>query len=207
MICIDPGHPSETNSARVMQHGTNELTMNWQVALRLEKILKEKYRINVVMTKQNRDQFVRNRERAFIANRAHAALTIHLHCDCGPNHGFTVYYPNHKGKSEGHEGPSDKIIEASRHAAYALHDGMTQVLKGCLKNRGVRGEDKTKYGRKKGALTVSAYSEVPTLTIEMVFLSNSYDAAFIKSEAGQQSMARALANGIMEFLQSEKKKK
>jgi len=200
VICIDPGHPSETNSARIMQNGTNELTMNWEVALKLASVLEKRYGVKTVMTKKSRDQFVRNHTRAIIGNESEADLTIHLHCDCGPSRGFTIYYPNRKGKLEGKEGPPPHVIRDSHKAAYELHDGMCAVLLGHLHDRGIKGDDNTRIGRVKGTLTVSAYSEVPTLTVEMVFLSSRHDAVFIKSEAGQEMMAQALAKGIANFL-------
>ena len=41
---------------------------------------------------------------------------------------------------------------------------------------------------------------MPAITVEMVFLSDKNDAAFIKSQAGQQKLARALAEGIRRYV-------
>ncbi len=199
IVCIDPGHPSETNSARIPQHGTTELEMNWEMARSLRTALREKG-IDVVMTKRSRDQFVRNHIRAFIANDCHADLAIHLHCDAGPGRGYTIYYPNRQGTIEGFTGPSAEVIDSSRRAAYALHSGMSAILTGALRDRGVKGDDKTKIGRSTGVLTTSCFSEVPTVTVEMCFLNNLHDNRFIQSPAGQAKMTRALANGIATYL-------
>lgn len=203
VVCIDPGHPSETNSARRRVNGTNELTINWEVAQKLEAALKEDKRIQVVMTRHSLDEFVRNHDRAYIANRADASLAIHIHCDAGPSHGFTVYYPDHVGKAEGKVGPSRKVLVSSRKAAYAVHKGMADTLEEELQDRGVKGESFTRIGRANGALTTSIRSKVPTLTVEMVFLNNRSDADFIKSEQGQEQMVEALANGIKNYLRPQ----
>lgn len=199
VVCIDPGHPSETNSARIVQHGTCELEINWEMAGKLADALKARG-IETVLTKKSRDQFVQNHTRAFIANECKADLAVHLHCDAGPGRGYTIYYPNRQGTLEGNTGPTQDVIDSSRRAAYALHGGMSTVLAGWLHDRGVRGDDKTKIGHTQGTLTTSAFSEVPTVTIEMCFLNNLHDNDFIKSQGGQARMARALANGIAAYL-------
>ena len=143
-----------------------------------------------------------NPERAGVANEAGAVLMIRLHCDAGPNNGFTVYYPNRQGESLGVIGPAQDVIEESRSAALLVHSGMSEILHDVLKDRGVMGESRTKVGRMQGALTGSVFSEVPVVTVEMVFLTNRSDAEFIKDEGGQDLMAHALANGIMAYVQS-----
>jgi N-acetylmuramoyl-L-alanine amidase len=79
---------------------------------------------------------------------------------------------------------------------------MKKDLKGTLHDRGIKGDDKTYFGSRTGVLTTSAHSKIPTLTVEMAFLSNKRDAGFIKTERGQQQMAEALAKGIMKFLKA-----
>lgn len=67
----------------------------------------------------------------------------------------------------------------------------------CLRWSFSEGQDfETAIGSKQGTLTASVFSQVPIVTIEMVVLSNRADAAFIKSEAGQQKVAHAIAVGI-----------
>jgi N-acetylmuramoyl-L-alanine amidase len=204
VVCIDPGHPSETNSGAIAQHGTAEVYINWVVALKLKQLLEQDGRIQVVLTRAKQDTFTRNRDRAHIANAAHASLAIHLHCDAGPSHGFTVYYPNKRGKSEGKKGPSRWVIIESWKAAVAVHQGLVHVVN--RRDRGLKGESKTRIGQVNGGLTYSIWSEVPSVTVEMVFLSNRYDAAYIKSYSGQDQMARGLALGIETYLKPELRK-
>jgi len=199
IVCIDAGHPSETNSARRIVNGTCELEINWEMAGRLADELRSRG-VEVVMTKKSRDELVLNHVRAFIANDCGADLAIHLHCDAGPGRGYTIYYPNREGTIEGYTGPPRDVIDSSRRLAYLLHSGMADMLAGSLHDRGVKGDDHTKIGRSKGTLTTSCFSEVPTVTVEMCFLTNRHDADFIKSPAGQAKLTRALANGIATYL-------
>ncbi len=198
-VCIDPGHPSEVNSGNAVQNGTTETHIDWAVAKKLQKALISKG-FRVVMTKKHESQLVRNRSRAQIANRAKASLMVRLHCDTGNDRGFAVYYPDRTGTISGVTGPDENVRLQSRNAAESLAVEMEKELGGDLKNGGVRGDSKTFVGGKQGALTGSVFSKVPIVTIEMVTLSRSADAIFIKSEAGQNKMAQAIANGIESFL-------
>lgn len=199
-ICIDPGHPSEVNSGKTIQNGTTETHCDWVVAQKLNKSLRLAG-YNVVMTKSSENQLVENKERALIGNRAHAALTIRLHCDAGPSTGYAVYYPDRTGKAHGATGPAREIIQTSGVAAKCLDQGLAETLKGELFNGGVRGDSSTFIGSKQGALTGSIFSTIPIVTIEMVVLQNRKDAAYIKSEIGSQHLADGIAAGIKLFVE------
>lgn len=199
VVCIDPGHPSETNDGKTVQNGTTEVHIVWAVALKLRSLLEAK-EISVVMTKDAENQVVKNKDRAMIANNANAALMVRLHCDASTDSGFALYAPDRQGTLHGVTGPSREVMERSMIAAKAIHSGMKESLKGMLKDGGVRGDSQTYIGSRQGALTGSIYSKIPVVTIEMVVLSNKSDAEFIKAEAGQQKMAAAIASGIEMFL-------
>jgi N-acetylmuramoyl-L-alanine amidase len=203
VVCIDPGHASETSGGDVVQNGTTEVHIAWVVGLKLKSLL-EAEGFKVVMTKEKESQVVTNKDRAQIANRAKAALMIRLHCDASDDHGYAVYSPDRQGTVQGVTGPAQEVIDRSLIAAKAVHQGMVTVLDGVLKDGGVRGDSKTFIGSKQGALTGSIFSEVPAVLIEMVVLSNKEDAEFIKSEDGQQKMARAIAEGIKLYVQQQR---
>jgi N-acetylmuramoyl-L-alanine amidase len=183
-----------------VQNGVREIDVNWKMAVKLESLLKTYPEIKVYKTRQVKDQVMKNEKRAKISNNLGTMLMIRLHCDTGKSNGFTIYYPNRQGKHDGKIGPEPYVIDASRDAAAAVHKGMHTVLKGSLTDRGIKGETKTYIGGKQGALTGSIFSEVPVVTVEMVFLSSKSDAKFIKSKEGQEKMAKALAAGILNYL-------
>lgn len=201
IVCIDPGHPSEVASGKNVQNGTSETHIDWAIATRLRDILQDKG-YEVVLTKSEEDELVRNKDRALVANRARAALMVRLHCDASEERGYAIYYPDRQGRAkDGTKGPAGEVIEGSRRAAEAIHAAMSEGLEGALNNNGVRTDNETKIGREQGgALTGSIFSDVPVVTIEMVVLSNAQDAEFIKTEAGQQRMATAIAEGVSRFV-------
>lgn len=204
VVCIDPGHPSEVSSGRVEQNGTNETAVAWAVALKLRRALEERG-YEVVMTKAAEGEVVRNKDRALVANRAGADLMVRLHCDASIERGYAVYYPDREGRAkDGTRGPAPHVIDSSRRAAEAIHAGMREGLAGALNDNGVRTDFQTKVGRDQGgALTGSIFSEVPVVTVEMVVLSDPEDAAFIKTDEGQQRMASSIADGVTRFLSED----
>jgi N-acetylmuramoyl-L-alanine amidase len=77
---------------------------------------------------------------------------------------------------------------------------MSQYLCPPLHDNGVKTDRQTAIGRQQGALTGSIFAKVPTVTVEMVYLSNSSDTAFIRSHAGQERMVEAMSAAILEYV-------
>src|SRR2546421_12191834 len=201
VVCVDPGHPSEVASGKNVQNGTSETHVDWAIPAKLRDVL-EARGYEVVMTKSAEDELVRNKDRELVANQARADLMIRLHCAASEEGGDAIYYPDRQGRAkDGTTGPSEDVIEGSRRAAEAIHAALAEGLNDALNDNGVRTDMQTKVGREQGgALTGSIFSQVPVVTIEMVVLSNQQDAAFIKTEAGQQLMAEAIADGVTRFV-------
>jgi N-acetylmuramoyl-L-alanine amidase len=201
IVCIDPGHPSET-AAGAVANGLRENRLNWQVAQRLARRL-EALQIPFVMTKTHENERVTNRRRAEIANGANryrtpCALFIRLHCDVGSGRGFGWYYPDRAARKGGVTGPSREVQGLSRAAAITLNNAMIPVLRGYLASNPVKTDAATGVGgRQGGVLTGSIFARVPTALIEMCFINQKRDARFIASAAGQERMALALSQGIV----------
>ncbi|MHB8635303.1 MAG: N-acetylmuramoyl-L-alanine amidase family protein [Fimbriimonadaceae bacterium] len=191
-ICIDPGHPSESGRGAIGKH-TTEIKVAWRIAnLVATKLRTDGYA--VVLTKSNEQQFVTNRRRAEIANNAHAALLLRLHCDASSASGFGVYYPDRAGQApDGHRGPSKEVLTRSATSAKIFHAEVAKRLAGKLHDRGLMSDMKTAIGGRQGALTGSIYSKVPTVLIEMVVLTNRHDEAFVTSKIGERELSNAIA--------------
>ncbi|MEO7718712.1 MAG: N-acetylmuramoyl-L-alanine amidase [Capsulimonas sp.] len=196
VVCVDPGHTSETSAGTQSRDGKlTERHLNWVVAVRLKKLLEDEG-ATVVMTKSSENEFVTNMRRAEIANDAHAALFLRLHCDSGAGRGFATYYPARQGTAHGVTGPPQAVLKASAAAAKVFHKATIKALDGALPDHGLRTEAGTKIGGKQGALTGSIFSKVPALTVEMVVLNNAKDYAFARTEAGQEKIAEAILAGV-----------
>lgn len=201
-ICIDPGHPSEVGRGTQGRRIT-EMKAAWLVALKLKDILRRDGAA-VVMTKSSEAQFVRNKDRANVANRAHAALMVRLHCDADAGSGIATYAPDRQGTNAGRRGPEWSVIRESQRIAPAFHAAMVQALGGSLRDRGLHPDTQTRVGGQQGALTGSIYSQVPVVLVEMCVLTNPQDEAFMETQQGQQKMAGALAAGVIAAVRAEK---
>lgn len=199
ILVIDPGHPSEVSDGAAA-NGLREVDINWDIGQALAAHLADRSDLLVLVNRQEKMKMMTNRERAEFANRAGAHLTLRLHCDHAPGKsGFVIYYPDAQGTHAGKTGPSAAVIAGSRQAALAVHRGMARRLAGLLPDGGIKTDRSTTVGAKHGgALIGSIWSEVPTITVEMLYLNNPRDAAFIRSAAGRQAMVEALAAGVLE---------
>ena len=193
VICIDPGHPSESGRGTAGRH-LSEIDAAWDVALLLKAdLIADGW--SVVLTKNSAEQFVTNKERAQIANNSHAALLIRLHCDADAGTGLASYAPDRQGTVHGATGPSPAIVTASQAALHMFHPAVIKSLDGLLADRGMHPDTSTRIGGIQGALTGSIYSQVPVVLVEMCVLTNPHDEAIIASKSGRAKIARALADG------------
>jgi N-acetylmuramoyl-L-alanine amidase len=193
-ICIDPGHPSESGRGTTGKH-LSEIDAAWDVAQILKTDLQnDGYK--VVLTKSSVEEFVTNKHRAEIANSAHAALMIRLHCDADAGTGLASYAPDRQGDVDGVHGPTINVVENSEIALKAFHPAVIKALGGLLADRGMHADTNTRIGGKQGALTGSIYSEVPVVLVEMCVLTNPHDEAIIASKPGQHRIAKAIAAGV-----------
>lgn len=195
-ICLDPGHPSEVGNGTKGKRST-ELQVVWDMALEVRARL-VKQGVRVVLTKSEPDQFVRNRDRARIANESKADLLLRLHCDATSGSGLTVYYPSRQGTAaDGTQGPSAALLQASRLSADRFQAAIERELKGAFRVNPAKTDLATAIGAKQGALTGSIHSQVPVLLIELCVLTNPKDEDFILSARGRRILADALAKAAI----------
>lgn len=200
VICIDPGHPSEVGRGTRGKKLT-ELEVAWKMALLVKERL-QRMGAKVVLTKDSLEQFVRNRDRAGAANDANADFMLRLHCDAADGSGFASFYPTQQGVAEKVKGPSLQLLKRIEPMAKRFHAAFAREMKGKLPDLGLKSDLKTAVGGKQGALTGSVFSKVPVVLVELVVLTNPKDEAFVASEAGQTSLADALAAGVVAAVKS-----
>ncbi len=168
-----------------------EHAFTWDVAKRLTKILRAKG-AKVILTRKN-DTGVGPcvDERAKIANRAHADASLAIHGDGAPasGHGFHIIEP---AVIKGH---NEKVVPASRRLGLdmrnAFHQGTGIPYSSYLGKNGLDVRSDL------GGLNVAT---VPAVFIECGNMRNAGDAAKMKSPAGRERMAQALAQGFVKFL-------
>ena len=207
VVCLDPGHaatPSEIDPETGLntQDWINEpeIGIVYDIALRTQAIL-EAQGITVVMTKNSVYDPVNLKQRAVIANNAHARMIVHIHGDPGIA-GPTTFYPgaapyDWKANSDtGRTAYIDPVVQVrSEAAARSFHVAMSAYMQQAtgvpvggvvVENRGTTGTGN--YGP---IFSYDIWSEVPTFTLE-----NNLGIA----DTYRQEIAESIAAGILAAL-------
>jgi N-acetylmuramoyl-L-alanine amidase len=187
---IGPGSSTKkpkvaTGASGVKTHQP-ESAVNLAVALKLRDILKSQG-ATVVMIRTTQNVNISNSRRAKIANNAHANLFIRLHCDGSTDHslvGLSTLVP-------GSNSWTNPIRAQSVKAGHYVHNAVIAATG--AKNRGVV---------TRSDLSGFNWSKVPTVLVEMGFLSNAGEDAKLATSSYQLRLASGLANGITGYLKT-----
>ena len=172
--------------------GFSEHAFNWDVSLRVRKILQSRG-VTVIMTRAS-DRGVGPcvDQRARIGNQVGVAAVVSIHADGAPSsgHGFHV--------SEASRPPRGAAVAAKSHRlTVALHNAL----------RAGSGMTTSTYLGSNGYFPRSDLAALNLATVPATFLEignmrNRGDAAKQTSSSGRQRIAAAVANGILRWLGS-----
>lgn len=199
VVCIDPGHqakgdprgesiaPGSGQKKARVSSGTSgvgtkraEYEVNLEAAMVLKGLLEAKG-YTVVMTRESHDVSISNAERAEIANRAKADMTIRLHCDSIGNSGKTgtvLLVPSKSSKY------TSGIYEASYKYAELLRKALNEAS---VRVNGI-------YER--SDITGFNYSKVPVIIFEMGFMSNWTEDKMLSDKNYQIKLMNAAAEAL-----------
>ncbi len=204
IVCIDPGHQAKGNSnlepigpgsnvkkpkvssgTKGVFTGKPEYVLALEATLFLKEELESKG-IKVVLTRESHDIDISNKERAEMANSIDADLFIRIHAD-GANDssakGFHILLPSSNGVF------TKNIYEPSKYAGISILDN--------VKNKyGIRGNG-ISY---REDLSGFNWSKVPTVLLEMGFMTNKEDDLNLSDEKYLKDMMKNVSNGIYEYL-------
>ena len=186
IVVIDPGHGGSDPGA--VSNNVLEKDVNLGVALKLRKyVIQGDYPFLPFLTR-NSDCFISLQKRCDIANEAKASLFVSLHCNARPMRG-----------KEGIE------IETYYYPGSYVGETVASVLFNFLF---VEISDKYKCiprGIKQKAFYVLRHTICPAVLVEMGFLTDPEEAAWLKQSLNQQLLARALVEGIKISLEGGQK--
>jgi N-acetylmuramoyl-L-alanine amidase len=204
-IVVDPGHDKLPNfslepigprshtlvikdngGVSGIRSGTPSSRINLRIGLKLRDILqKDGYCVTMTRTKQ-RGVGMGNVARARIANKAHAALFVRIHCDGSGNHsrhGTATLYPAL------HKGWTDDILPASKNAARVIQQSLATAL----------GSHNLGTSARKNAVGFN-WSNVPVVLTEVGFLTNRGEDRLLNRASYQLRAAQGIADGILKFV-------
>jgi N-acetylmuramoyl-L-alanine amidase len=218
-VVIDPGHGGHDPGAR--GNGISEAALVLDVATRLEELLK-KENVDVVLTRRT-NAYVALEERTALANRSDADLFLSIHANASTlsaARGIETYFLNFAPNPEAeaiaareNAGSSKTMrhlpdivqaialnnkIDESRDLATIVQSALFQELR--KTNRTLRN-----LGVKQAPFMVLVGATMPSVLAEISFMSNSAEAALLKTDRYKQEIAKALLAGIMRYQTSLKK--
>lgn len=205
LIVVDPGHGGRDSGA-IGRSGTLEKRVTLAEARELQRILLAGGRYFVVLTR-NGDSYVPLSRRLAFTNRGGVALFISLHADASPDRdarGATVYMHSGNADPQFRKFGSDQA--SSRAIGHALADGQkfaTQPGSALLQytmvdnlNDDVR---MTEDPDQEAHFFVLANRTIPSVLLEMGFLSNRQDEIVLKNRRDLQRIARAIRDAIDDY--------
>ncbi len=223
VIVIDPGHGGIDTGA-IAPSGVEEKDVVLAVAKRLAEKLERARKFRVVLTRYD-DTFVQLNDRVQMARMNGAALFISIHADSisrkeGDVRGATIYTVSDKASDAEAARLADKENKADAIAGVDLSDKSDDVagILVDLAHRETRNFSgtfaRTLVGRMQTATTmhkipqksagfiVLRAPDVPSVLLELGFLSNAQDVKLLTSDAWRDKVTDAMADAVQNFFQS-----
>jgi len=221
LVVLDPGHGGKDPGC-IGRRGTREKDVVLAIALAARRHIRAAGQFRPVMTR-DRDVFVPLRERVALAERHHASLFVSIHANSSPDRtvrGASVYRfgdgivitpspERARSRTRAAPLPAPRILGASPE---------TQQILSSLALRGPRSHaarlqsslvddirrvtrvlpDPARYGR----FEVLRVPDMPSVLVEIGFLSNPQEERALRDRSQQDRLARAIAAGIGHYLRA-----
>ena len=212
VVVIDAGHGGHDPGAKGQQG--YEKDINLAAARALKARLERSGRYRVVLTREA-DVYVPLESRVRIAQRAGADLFLSLHSDSGPEpslRGASVYTLSDKatGRSArfvsgddwfmkasltGDRGVSDILLDLTQRATRNRSAGFAQMLVSRIEGKAAL----LRKSQRDAGFMVLLAPDVPAVLLEMGFISNSEDEAFLRDAGQRNRLMNAVGDAIDDY--------
>ncbi len=216
-VVIDAGHGGRDPGAQA--NGVREKDVTLAVALKLGRYLEERLGMNVIYTRKD-DRFIELRDRGRIANENGSKLFISIHANAARNRtaeGAETYFLGlHKSdaaRATMERENSVVKLEDSQHVYEAMTEEAlirmeltqsaymrkSQELSELIQRQFEERAQRTNRGVKQAGFYVLWGASMPAVLVELGFITNPREAAYMRSEQGQDYLASAIYRAVREF--------
>lgn len=220
-IILDAGHGGKDPGN--MYHGYKEKEIALKTTLKVGKYLEKDKAFKIIYTRTS-DVFIDLEKRPKMANKANANLFVSIHCNSVKNFGpsgtetFVMGLSRHGMNLEVAKNENSVILlEDNYKEKYQGFDpkkpesliGLTMMQEENLNNSinlatKIQGNftkhlNRNSRGVKQQPLWVLDAAYMPGVLIELGFLSNESEGAFLNSDEGQEKMAKEIAEAIIKY--------
>jgi len=219
-VILDAGHGGKDPGTTGLS-GVNEKNLNLAIVLKIKSFLEKYPDIKVVLTR-DKDEFIELKERSAIANREGGNLFVSIHCNYKKSdeldkNGFEIYlsdltrlkesenytrtqniseyFKDRDTLSNQWNNYSNLLVPALQNSYFHLSERFGGIAELELATESVL----MSRGLNQDAFFVLVGASMPTVLIETGFLSNKADEAYLKSEKGQESIAKAVYKSIIYY--------
>ncbi|MDA8168392.1 MAG: N-acetylmuramoyl-L-alanine amidase [Nitrospiraceae bacterium] len=219
-IVIDAGHGGHDPGA-IGPDGVEEKNMTLAIAKKLASVLDEDPKYDVHLTRDS-DKYLTLEQRTQIANKLGADLFISIHINSSPHkttRGIETYFLNWTDDEEANRvaarenAISVRRMKESRSelgailASLELQDKRDDSLKlaNFIQRRLIRTVSlnyprETDHGVKQALFYVLVGARMPSVLVEVSFISNHSDEDLLTTEAYQETVSKGIAAGIGSYL-------
>lgn len=219
-VVIDPGHGGKDSGA-IGPNGLLEKDVVLAIARKLGNLLREKYNMEVIFTRDN-DIFIPLEERTAIANSKKADVFVSIHANASRRRnarGIETYFLNWTTDEESmrvaarendisfkkmkqaqselqmilQDLERDSKKEESMRLAYNVQTSMVNALKHDY-------NEIVDLGVKYALFYVLVNAEMPSILVEASFISNHEEEGRLSRDEYREKIAEAIANGIKNYI-------
>ena len=221
LIVVDAGHGGKDQGAKSTS-GTHEKDVNLTIARHVKTILVNRFKYRVVMTRKN-DKFIPLKERSEIANNRNADLFVSIHANAAKRksaHGIETYFlgtsNNDRARETAarengelvHSVKDDQVQEilASLITTTKINDSSRlagTVQENLFKSSRKKFRGLKNLGVKEGPFYVLHGADMPSILVEVGFLTNRKEARMLTKPDYLYRLASSIAEGIHKYLQDK----
>lgn len=230
-VVIDPGHGGKDPGAVGSTSKEKDIVLS--VGLKLGKLIENNHPdVNVIYTRKD-DRFVALNRRAEIANKAHADLFISLHCNAldrrraSPQGVETFVLGLHRSKDNLDVAKTENSVimyeedysvkyegfNPNEPESYIIFEFMANefldrsvYFASIVQNQLVGNSKRINRNVRQAGFLVLREVAMPSVLVELGYISNREEERYLKSTNGQASLAASIYNGFKEYKREYDKK-
>src|SRR5690554_2167029 len=230
-LVIDPGHGGKDPGA--LGSSSKEKDIVLSVALKLGALIESNHPDVDVLYTRNKDLFVPLNQRASIANKAHANLFISIHCNAldrrrtSPQGVETFVLGLHRSKDNLDVAKAENSVimyeedysvkyegfNPNEPESYIIFEFMANefldlsvYFASLVQNQLVNNSKRVNRNVRQAGFLVLREVAMPSVLVELGYISNKQEEAYLKSSKGQTSLATSIYNGFKEYKREYDKK-
>jgi N-acetylmuramoyl-L-alanine amidase len=220
IVVLDAGHGGKDSGNT--GNGYLEKDIALDVTLQVGKILEREPNMKVIYTRKT-DVFIELDERAPVANSVDADIFVSIHCNSHHTQAYgaeTFVMGLNKSKQNLNTAKKENeviFLEENYEETYAGFDpnspesliGLTIMqeeyldqsimLAGLIQNNMVNNLKRRDRSVKQDVFWVLHHSYMPSVLVELGFLTHKKEGPYVNSKKGRKEMAREIANGIITY--------